>query len=578
MDVFLLHAVREELARRLIDARLTGVHQIDARRFVLTFRCSNQSCYLLLCPDPSRPRLHLASDKGNARAPEHFCTLLKNRLTGALLDDVEQEGMERVLLMRFKRRDELGRIHRFMLAAEMIPRVPNLILVDGEGVVIDALRRTEHIIDGRRNLNPGIGYSYPPPQTKADPLAAERESVEKLFSDRVSTNEIAKKLLDSFAGLSPLMARELGVRVNIGAGQAQPDPAAVWEEFRQVMDCYREDGFHPTVYFDKDGLIPLAATPFPFVLYREHRAEHFESPSQTLEYYHSRRGKSLEEENRRRELSALCSSLLKKLSSRRRALQTDLEEAQRAEEFKRKGALILTNMRSIRKGAESETLTDPYEEVQEKVMVELDPSLDASANAQRYFKRYTKLKKKGQIAGKRLKDTDELISRLTRLNADMRKGGDARKTKDCLIEMGLLWPEAESAPEEVKSKAVPGGIVRHVTPDGWEILVGKNSRANDYLTTRVAGRNDLWLHVRGQPGAHVVIRKTSAKAEIPAHIIEKAALLAALNSKARNASKATVDYVLRKHVSKPKGAPPGTVTIKRSRSITVSLRDANGSG
>ena len=570
MDAFLLHAVSEELVKSLTGGRLVRVFQESERRLILSFRTSSGNRHLLICLEPSLPRIHLVSEKGRAAAPARFCSLLKNRLSGAVLDGVEKEGMERVLMLRFQRRDELGRLFRFTLAAEMIPRVPNLIFIDEEGIIVDAFTRVNPSAGGRRSIKVGSRYDPPPGQAKEDPLTADRDKVEEIFSRKPAGDDVSGILLKGFFGLSPLMTGEVEARAGKSSRPGGPNTGEVWEELRGIMECYREVRFSPTVYMDEEGEKPVAVTPFPFVLYENHKAMDFESVSEALEYYYVRKSETEGTRRQAVELSQLCRRLLRKLSSRREALCSDIKEAKQAEVFKRRGDLILVNIGSIRKGMESVILTDLYGEPDEKVKVELNPSLDASANAQRCFKRYTKLKKKGQMAGKRLKETDKLVADLSKLDSDLEAGADPESVKAGLTDMGLLWEEEARGDMKRKSPEM-GGIIRHTTREGWEILVGKNSRANDYLTTRVARRNDLWLHVRGQPGAHVIIRNPSGKAEIPRPVIEKAALLAALNSKSRKASKATVDYAFRKHVRKPKGAQSGTVTIKNPRTITVSL-------
>ena len=271
------------------------------------------------------------------------------------------------------------------------------------------------------------------------------------------------------------------------------------------------------------------------------------------------------------QVERLCRQFRKKLSVRRQALLSDIKETGRTEECRRKGELILANLKSTRKGMERISLVNLHEDGQGKVEVELDASLDGKANARRYFKLYNKLKNKKLVAEKRLKETDGIMEELEELFSRLGQGYEPVDVKERLEGLGLIWTEPGEGSKVVKEKLNVNSIIKHVDPQGWEILVGKNGRANDYLTTKVAGRDDIWLHVRGTPGAHVVIRNPSGKVDIPRSVLEKGARLAALNSRMKNASKATVDYTFRKHVRKPKGAPEGAVVIKKHKSITIFL-------
>jgi predicted ribosome quality control (RQC) complex YloA/Tae2 family protein len=268
----------------------------------------------------------------------------------------------------------------------------------------------------------------------------------------------------------------------------------------------------------------------------------------------------------RKEMSSALMKALSRAERRAKAVQGDLATAEKADDERQAGELILANLRSLTKGAESALLSG-YDG--RTVSVTLDPTLSPGENADRYFRRYKKAKAglaliTRRLAGARAEASSfrELLSELAAAD-----GLDAlTNLHDKLVKKGLLKGRAGGKGRKKKEQAAPA--YRRFEYQGWEILVGRSAAGNDEISHRLARPDDLWLHAEGMPGSHVLLRNPKA-GEVPAGVLMKAASLAAYYSKGRAAGKVPVAYTQAKFVKKPKGAKPGTVTLSRRKTVMV---------
>jgi predicted ribosome quality control (RQC) complex YloA/Tae2 family protein len=266
----------------------------------------------------------------------------------------------------------------------------------------------------------------------------------------------------------------------------------------------------------------------------------------------------------RSRLSSVIGQALAKAERRIGALSEDLGSADRAEEYKRAGDLILANLKRLGIGMERADLTG-YDGGM--ITVHLDPQRSPSQNAERYFKKYKKAKAGRDIIMTRLHQSQEEVSYLKSLSADIEQAcdGDAlARIHAELIAQGYLVQRDKGAN---KGKSEPRNEpFRKVLYRGWEVLVGRSASGNDHITTKLARPDDLWLHAEGMPGSHVLVRNPG-RADIPQDVFMKAAALAAFYSKGRKAGKVPVTYTRARFVKKPKGAKPGLVTLSERKTV-----------
>ncbi|MFA5072354.1 MAG: NFACT family protein [Nitrospirota bacterium] len=263
-------------------------------------------------------------------------------------------------------------------------------------------------------------------------------------------------------------------------------------------------------------------------------------------------------------VSSCIRKALSKLERKITALTSDLDSAMRIEEYKQAGNLILANLRNLKTGMEQTELHD-YEG--KAISIVLDPRLSPQRNADRYFKKYKKMKAGYTIISQRLAEAKKEFTFLNALQSDLAQAqgyDDVMQIQSRLASRGYWKIKKEATSRE----QTPSFGYKKILFQGWEILVGKSAKGNDYITTGLASPDDIWLHAEGMPGSHVLIRNPH-KADIPDDVLVKAAAFAAFHSKGKNAGKVSVTYTQARFVKKPKGAKPGLVTLTERKSIMV---------
>jgi predicted ribosome quality control (RQC) complex YloA/Tae2 family protein len=266
----------------------------------------------------------------------------------------------------------------------------------------------------------------------------------------------------------------------------------------------------------------------------------------------------------RTELSSPLRKALSKIERRITALSGDLKSADQTEKYRQAGDLILANLDRLKTGMEQVELVG-YDGI--SVPVQLDQKISPARNADRYFRKYKKAKAGHTIIKQRLQQAEEEATYLKSLQADLEQAQDQQDFAE--IHAALVTKGYLKSTEKEKAAVLPATPgYRKIMFHDWEILVGKGAKGNDYITTKLARPDDLWLHAEGMPGSHVLVRNPK-NIEIPLDVLVKAASLAAFYSKAKTAGKVSVTYTRAGLVKKPRGAKPGLVTLTERKSIVV---------
>lgn len=593
-DWLMMAAVARELREKIIPGRVERVYQPETEEVILKIYAGRQNYRLLLSAHPQLARVHLTRmEKENPRVPPPFCLVLRRRLEGARLSHLEQPALERVLVFHLAARDETGRTVSYRLVAEVMGKHSNIILLNPEGRVVDAIKRIGGEVSRYREVLPGREYLPPPPPDKANPLSLNREAFALLLGDtpRQDTStpsiplsgftgppgyniRLADLLLEKVGGLSPLLAREIAAR---GVGNPNAiineitleTAGRLWEALDQVLRA-PQGSLEPTLILGEDGQ-PRDVTAIRLAQFPGERQVSYPSPSELLDSFYSRR-------QGEHKLAAARSSLLRTVSAslersrKKLALQqAELDEARRAEDLRLKGELILAHLHDIPPGSRVARLANYHREGSPVLEVELDPYLTPAENAQRYFREYHRARSALQALWPQVEKTEEEIRYLEQVEASLEQAegiGELEEIRQELVEQGYLKEKQKGARQK---KGKPGDEprpLRFLSSEELEILVGRNNRQNDHLTLGVASPQDVWLHTRDIPGAHVILRLANREGA-PPRSLEEAALLAAYFSKGRHSSKVPVDYTLRSHVCKPRGSRPGMVVYDHHQTLYV---------
>jgi predicted ribosome quality control (RQC) complex YloA/Tae2 family protein len=517
---------------------------------------------LLLSAHPETGRVQLVS-RLPARGLERdtpFALVLRKHLRNARLRAVRQPRLERILELEWESRDDAERLHGLLFIVEAMGRRSNLVLVGEDGSILDAVRRSPPARNPRRPILPHLRYDPPPPQ---DRLLPEQVSADELaFGARGRSGTLARYLSDRLAGLSPLAGRELAFRATGSAAtelQTIGDWTAVVRTIVGFFAPLETHAWQPSLCPS-----PLEVAPYPLEHLASSGLEMFPTLSEALSAYYERfasapvqRGDPLAAD--RKALLAAVERATRANERRLRALEQQLASSQEQRDpLRRAGELLLAYQAEVPPSATSIDL--------DGTSIDLDPDKTAVENAQAYFDRYRKAREALERVPPLLEDARRQAEYLDELRALVSVADDMAAIR------ALRREVAEAVGERpTSSKQRPASPYRRVSLDaGWEALVGTSAAGNAAVTFDVAQPDDLWLHARGVPGAHVILR--GPRGEPPSPVLERAAQLAAYHSGARSSARVEVDAAPRRHVRKIPAAPPGLVRYTHERTLRVEPR------
>lgn len=577
LDAIFLAALSRELRHRLIGAKIDKIQQPERDKLVFSLRGGGENFRLLLSCGTGSARVHVTTEViENPASPPMFCMLMRKHLVGARIAELHQPSMERMLIFELDTTDELGVAARKKLVVELMGRGSNIILVGADGRIIDAVRRIDADLGQRRPVLPGLLYRDPPKQDKTDFLLAESEARAALWAAAPEDKTADSWLLDSFSGLSPLIARELCHRA---FGETSPHIGtlgALRGNLPAAMDALAESIEHGefTPWLLSEVGLPRDFSFMPIRQYgARYAGETAESFSALLDAYYMKRDKAERMRVRSQSLTKHVKTHRDRVERKLALQREELKKTADREEARRRGDLITANIYRMRRGDSLLECEDYYTEGQPTVAIPLDARKTPQQNAAAYYKEYNKAKTAEQhltvLIEKGEQELDYLNSVLSELaQAESERDlGDIRRE---LLETGYVREQKG----EKRMKLPKNEPLRYVTPAGLEILVGKNNAQNDYLTTKLADRGDIWLHTQKIHGSHVILRCGFTEPDEESLLM--AASLAAWYSQGRDGGKVPVDYTRVRYVKKPSGAMPGKVIYTDYRTLMVQPAEPAG--
>lgn len=578
MENFTLHAITNELSSLLTEQRLGKVHQFGTTDLACDFRLRDGR-RLVISTDPQRLALYLTARtfrqlEGEARTDSPFVLLIKKYLGGARVRGVEHIGYDRVVRFAFDAEDEAGGTRLRELIVELTGPSANVYVIE-EGRVIAELRERRRTDSGDE---PRIYREPEPPADLIDPFDCPPPKLRALI-DR-SHGLVAAAARKSLLGFGPLYAQELAAR----AATAPPEVALAGlldELFNRppsgvVYSSAPLDELRHDIGSDS---FALAFAPIELIHLRDRTVTRFASVNEAADTYFT-----LLDERRRflAERQQLASSVAQRLK-RQRALLAKLRQErdrfQRDEQSQRYGELLLSNAHHAVKLESVFLVTDYYDAAQPTIEIPAAEFTTPQEAAEHYFKLARKRRSGLAALDERLPQVESEIAQLEAHLAELQSVMNRDALAALAARIGLRPPpqQARAAPQQPgkgkKADEKISGVRRYRSTDGYEILVGRGSRENDYLTMRVAKSSDLWFHAADYPGSHVVLRNPQ-RCEVPPRAVTEAAQLAAKFSDARDDARVAVNYCERKFVTKPKGFAPGQVRLSSFKTIVVEPKEA----
>ncbi|MBS4207680.1 NFACT RNA binding domain-containing protein [Bacillus sp. FJAT-50079] len=554
-DGFFTRAMTKELEKTVLGGKIGRIYQPFKNELILSIRANRKNVKLLISAHPSYARVQLTKEEmENPNEPPMFCMLLRKHLEGAMIEEIHQPNMERMIIFDVKGRDELGDITYKQLIVEIMGRHSNIILVDKEkNVIIDSIKHVSAAINRYRTVLPGSSYVSPPPLEKINPLSATNEDV--LRSLDFNAGKLDKQLVARFAGMSPLLAKE--ILFHAGLTNRETVPTA----FSNLMETLRNHDYKPT-------MTTVSNKEFFYIIPLTHldgEYQHFTSLSEMLDRFYFGKASRDRVKQQAADLERFMKNEKDKNELKLKKLEKTLLKAENAHEYQLLGELLTANMHAVKKGMEVISVTNYYDEAGEQVAIKLDPRKNPAENAQSYFSKYQKAKNAVIFVKEQMDKTREEINYFDGLLQQIASASpkDIEEIREELAEGGYMrLRQKKGKRKNPNSKPI---IESYMSADQTEILVGKNNKQNDYLTSKLAHRDEIWLHSKDIPGSHVVIRSKEPSEET----LLAAANLAAYFSKAKNSSAVPVDYTKIRHVKKPNGSKPGFVIYDNQQTIYV---------
>ncbi|MBP0959193.1 MAG: NFACT family protein [Oscillospiraceae bacterium] len=567
LDGAFLYAVKQELSS-LIGGRIDKIYQPSRDEIIIAIRSEGSTRKVLFSSGANCARVHLTETAPeNPKTPPMFCMLMRKHLGGGKLLSIRQDGLERILYFDFECMNEIGDMVEVTVAIEIMGRCSNIILISGEGRVIDAIRRVDAEMSRERMVLPGMTYTLPPKPEKISFLYSEKEEIrEKLFS--LHNNDLSKCLVSTFEGISPLFARECVDRASGRDMTLEDLDENTFDKLCDYIFSEREKLLSGkcsfTVLTDENNNLK----DFCFTDIKQYgdlmTSKTFSTAGETLDKFYSERDNSNRLKQRSADMIKFLSNTSERISRKLALQKEELEDCNRKEELKLKGDLINANIWRLEKGQKKAVLENYYDENKE-IEIALDERLSPSQNAQKYYSEYrksvnaeiklTELIEKGE---KELIYIDSVLDSLMRSTTE----NEVLLLRQELAEQGYLRLKGgkQKPPKELPP-------MEFISSDGFKILVGRNNKQNDKLTLKTAEKTDIWLHTKDIPGSHVIICTEGNK--VTDETITEAAILAAYHSKGKNSAQVPVDYVEVKFVKKPAGSKPGMVIFTNNRTLYV---------
>lgn len=557
LDGIVARALVHELGE-IVGARIAKIYQPTENEVVLHIRGQGFGRKLLLSAHPSMPRLHYTEQPwANPQEPPMFCMLLRKHCEGGIIEAVRQLGAERIVEIDVRHRDELGDLSLKRLVLEIMGRHSNLVLLDpATGIVHDSIRHVTPAISSYRVVLPGVKYVAPPAQDKQNPLEATAADVARALSEAAGSPP-AGALVAAFTGLSPLLAKEIAYR----AGGREADfPAA----FTALMADAAAHRYAPSIVEEPSGRTQFHALPLTHV---QGEPRGCDSMHACLETYYIDKAERDLVRQRTVDLTRLLQNETAKNAKKLEKLRQTLEEAEGADKYRRLGELLTAHLYAMSKGDKQVEVTDYYEEDQPTVRVQLDPLLTPNENAQRYFRKYTKMKNSREVVTEQIEETEREIAYLDSVlqGLDTATPADIEEIRAELTEQGYIRARGGRKGDRGKKKNDRPAILCYTSSEGVPIYVGKNNTQNDYVTNRLGQPSDTWLHTKDMPGSHVLIRAV----DYGEQTLKEAAMLAAYYSKGKESSLVPVDYTKIRLVRKPSGAKPGFVIYEGQKTLFI---------
>ncbi|MDD3430022.1 MAG: NFACT RNA binding domain-containing protein [Oscillospiraceae bacterium] len=556
LDAATLAIIAKELETQLIDSKIDKIFEPTRDEVVLQLRTRTGGFKLFVSARSGSARVGITGETfENPAVPPSFCMLMRKHLTGGRLRAIRTLEGERIVYFDFECTNEMADKVIITLAAELMGRYSNIVLVHQTGKIIDALKRVDFEDSDVRQLLPGLSYTLPPKADKPFFFGVDsKELVQRIGGFALPVSDA---LMKSAGGIGPVICREAAYRA-FGTEQVMADTLTPLqsERLQAVLAALGSDykiGGRATAVINAEG----KPTEFSFTALTQYlpgcTLETYPTYSEMLDSYYSKKDAAERLRQKSKELAKTVHNLHERAVRKQAARQTELAQSEASEELRVFGELISANLWLIEKGQKSVTVNNYYTD--QNVTIPLDVRIGPAANAQKYFKEYKKKQTAAKMLVQLLSEGAHEIAYLETVIYEVAAAEGENALNDIRAELKAQGYLKYFKMRDKKQK--PADFIRYRSSDGFLILVGRNNAQNDKLTIKTARGKDLWFHTQKAPGSHTVVM--SEGKDIPNTTKNEAAMIAAVHSSVGSGAKVAVDYTEVRNIRKTNDLKPGMV-------------------
>ena len=540
----------------IIGSKIDKIHEPDKNTIVLGAYLQGKHFALNICIDSHNCRINLTThSKVNPLVAPNFCMLLRKYLIGGRISNISMLGLERLVKIEIETINEFNEIEIKTLIVELMGKHSNIILVNKDNIIIDAMRHTDSLSNSSRDIFPSEGYVLPP-SNKFD--FTKTNNFDEFYSKLdIQNQNLAKAISNAFTGFSLSFVQNSIDECNVNS-TSENDIKKVYEYICNIINQPQNLDFK--MLSDKDYALTLGNSNINFHL--NFFIDDFYFERETTETFI----------NYRNNILKLILDTLKKYSNRLLNIDSKLEECSEMEKYRLYGELITANLYRLQNNHSEFIELENYYDNNNLIKIPLDVRFSPNNNAKRFFKKYSKLKNAFKVVSQQKKETEIELNYIESIVFELENSTCLEDVQDIFEEISennvfkdkLNVKRKKSKSTKKKKSASFSPILYEI--DGYKIFVGRNNKENDWLTLSFANKNDIWFHTKDIHGSHVILKSDKP---INDDILIKCAQIAAKHSKASQSSNVPVDYCLVQFVKKPNGSKPGMVIFTNNKTLNV---------
>lgn len=636
-DGITLNAVVNEL-QILKGAKVNSINQPDKNSIVISVYNGNNFA-INIDTSANNYRIHLTThSRKNPLNALNFCMCLRKQLNRAKIDSIYMKDLERICYIKFSTYNEMNDLVNKTLIIELMGKYSNIILVNENFKIIDALKKYDNfdvlrhsenfdslkkeksndgLIEKSRGIMPGREYIEPVDEKYNFKKTSENEFVEIIEKSSYKTLESA--IPNLFTGISKLFVQNIINTLELTNTISRKSLKNIYEYINEIIDCSnssnlkliinknnysvgieeRENNKNSATEFNEKENNDLIINKDNYSCEEDENI--FKINFELDDFYNNKIEKELFT-NYRNSLLKILENTLDKLTKKLYNINEKVELCKKMDDYKIYGELLLANIYRLKnvntiqnenasqiknedtsknlsqiKEKNEKTLevqVENYYDNNKKINIPINPKISISKNAEKYFKKYDKMKRTLDIVNKQKEQTNKELNYLSTIIDELDTCTTISDINEVYEEISenILFNEISN-----HKKYKSGKVKKEDTQmllnylkfkvDDYDVLVGKNNKQNDYITLHVANDTDYWFHTKDIHGSHLILRCNGVTPKL--ETIKKCAEIAAYHSKAKFSSHVPVDYTQIKNVKKPKGAVPGYVIYKNNKTIYV---------